>query len=76
MGAFGQNWLTTMVGILNALLCLVVDYQTNGAITSTGITAAITNLTIGGASKSFNSYTKEADKKPEDRSISQNLPKE
>ena len=67
MAAFGKSWLTTLVGIVGAMLALFGAYQAHGTITTTGITSAATALGLGAAAKSFNAYTPDKEKAVEDR---------
>ena len=67
MAAFGKSWLTTLVGIVGALLALFSDWQAHGTITTTGITSAATALGLGAAAKSFNAYTPDKEKAIEDQ---------
>ena len=51
---FGKSWLTTVIGIVGAIMQLVIAYATTGTITADQITAAMSTFAIGLGAKSFN----------------------
>jgi hypothetical protein len=51
---FGQSWLTTVIGILGALLRLITAYSQTGTITPSDLADASTYVAMGAAAKTFN----------------------
>lgn len=51
---FGKSWLTTLIGVVGAVMQLAIAYATTGSITADQITAAMSTFAIGLGAKSFN----------------------
>jgi hypothetical protein len=50
----GASWLTTVIGILGAILNVLTDIHTNGSISIQTIINSASLLGLGAAAKSYN----------------------
>jgi hypothetical protein len=51
---FTKSWLTTIIGILGAMIQLLTAYSSTGSVSPAEVTAALSTLAIGLGAKSFN----------------------
>lgn len=50
----GKSWLTTVVGVLGAIVSLTTAYLSKGVITAEDLTQALSLIALGGVAKTFN----------------------